>query len=404
MESPRPVPSQCASVGRAPAVGFLWHGSRNIGGGEYGTWLLARSLQPEFRSVLFYGNYNPLVEQYARDRIQIEQVVISPTLTNVYRDSVGANPIRWVAYVWHGLKAVVEVVRMIEQHQIRVLHPVDNLSKIIGGIAARLAGIKVIAHCRDELKRGGVERVLLWYQSVFMHRIIAVAGAIRDLLLKAGCRPDRVITIHNGVDVDVFDPARVQEAADIGGTTCQGRMVLAIVATFDRCKGHSYLFEACARLKQMGCANWICLVVGDGREREALERQVNDLGLTKEVVFLGYRRNVVEILKSVDLLVIPSEQEAFPRVALEAMAMEVPVVASAVGGLSEAVEHGRTGLIVPPCDVDALAGAIKAMSEDPEYRHAMGCQGRERVTKLFNLKENVARTKQIYREVLGVAG
>lgn len=398
------APSHTAEIGRASTVAFLWHGDRNIGGGEYGICSLARSLGPDFRPILLYSHDNPLVAQYTREQIQTERIVLSPAITGVYRDSIGVNPIRLVVYAWHCLKAVVRVVRMIKQHRIGILHPVDNLSKLVGGIAGRLAGVKVVAHCRDELKQTRVDRLLVRFQTVFMHRIITVADRIRELFLRAGCPPNKVVTIHNGVDTRVFDPARVHIAADVDWSACQGKTVLGIIAMFDRCKGHWYLFQACARLKHLGVDNWHCLVVGDGREREAISREVNDLGLTKEVVFLGYRRNVAEILKGIDVVVIPSEQEAFPRVALEAMAMEVPVVASSVGGLPEAVEQGVTGILVPPRDIEALANALRELIGKPERRREMGQRGRQRVERLFSLEENVRRTKQVYREVLGLTG
>ena len=144
--------------------------------------------------------------------------------------------------------------------------------------------------------------------------------------------------------------------------------------------------------------------MGDGRERDAIVRQVADLNLNEDVTFLGYRRDVPNVLQGIDVVVIPSDKEAFPRVALEAMAMRKPLIVSDAGGLTEAVEHGRTGIVVPRGDVEALTVALAELIADSAMRAAMGARGQQRVREYFSLERNTRRTKDVYAELLGCAG
>ena len=124
-------------------------------------------------------------------------------------------------------------------------------------------------------------------------------------------------------------------------------------------------------------------------------------GSNRQVRFLGYRRDIPDLLGIMDMVVMPSLRESFGIVALEAMAMKVPVVASRIGGLEEVVEHERTGLLVPPGDADALAEAIRTLAENPEMRINMGEAGRQRVAEKFSIESTIRRTEEIYLECLG---
>lgn len=383
-----------------PRVAFLWHGDRNIGGGEYGTCLLAQSLSPEFNPLLIYGRRNVLVDQYEQSGIEVVHLDLSPRLTGVYRDQVTLSPLRMIERGWHFARAVVRVVGILRAARVQILHPVDNLSKLIAVPAARLAGVRVVTHCREELGATWVERLLIRYQARFMDRVIAVADRIAGQFRRNGIVPGHVTTIHNGIDAMQFDPDAVRLASDVDWSWKPARVGIGIIATFDQCKGHAHLFQALARLKKTGMVGWHCLVVGDGREREGLTAQVAELDLGRDVTFLGYRRNVAEILKGLDIVVIPSEHEGLPRVALEAMAMKVPLIATRVGGIPEVVVHDQTGLLVLPGDTEGLARALCELIESPSKRHAMGARGRERVIQQFSLEHNVAKTIDVYQQLL----
>ena len=143
---------------------------------------------------------------------------------------------------------------------------------------------------------------------------------------------------------------------------------------------------------------------GTGPQREDLEREVGRLGLTGRVRFLGWQQDLGPIFRSWDIFALPSLEEGFGLAALEAMAAGLPVVASAVGGLPELIEHGRTGWLVPPGDSTALANRLRELVSNPALRREMGLAGATRARDNFSVDRMVAAIAGIYDRVLGCRG
>jgi N-acetyl-alpha-D-glucosaminyl L-malate synthase BshA len=143
------------------------------------------------------------------------------------------------------------------------------------------------------------------------------------------------------------------------------------------------------------------VLVGSGPERADLERRVFDEQLSEWVEFVGEQPDIVPWLSAADLFLLPSSQESFGMAALEAMACEVPVIASRVGGLPEVIDDGVTGFLVPPHDVDAMADRALAVLRDGELRRRVGAAAAERVRSRFCEQTIVPRYEQLYEEVLG---
>ena len=145
-------------------------------------------------------------------------------------------------------------------------------------------------------------------------------------------------------------------------------------------------------------------MVGDGPEEQHLRAEVQARGLKEEVIFLGFRDDIPNVLKEVDILVLPSTTEAFPRVVIEGMAMGLPVIGTSVGGIPEAIVHGKTGLVVPPRDPGALHEALRILITSPDLRTRFGIEGRKRVETLFDNELNVHKVEDIYTTLLHPSG
>ena len=202
---------------------------------------------------------------------------------------------------------------------------------------------------------------------------------------------DNGVTIHNGVDIDVFDPSSAAtdataERASFG--IRDDETVLCCIARFQPVKLHSVLIDAMARIQQSGHSCRL-LLAGRGPLEQVLRDQVRDLNLEDSVEFLGLRSDVRPVLAASDCMLLVSEAETFSMAMLEAMAMEVPVIMTAVGGAAEAVEDGATGYLVQPGDVSQLADRIGKMLDDPERRVRMGRRAREVVAKNFSVAKMV---------------
>jgi glycosyltransferase involved in cell wall biosynthesis len=145
-------------------------------------------------------------------------------------------------------------------------------------------------------------------------------------------------------------------------------------------------------------------LIGDGPEAGSLAALSRQLGLQEAVRFLGTRSDIPQLLSLLDVVALPSLEEGFPNVVLEAMAAGKPVVATRVGGTPEAVIHRETGLLVPPKDPRALADAILEVLDDPQRANAMGQAGRERVRKAFDLSRMVQEIEALYEELIAAHG
>ncbi len=264
--------------------------------------------------------------------------------------------------------------------------------------ASILAGLPFTftAHAKDIYHRDRSARLL---QRLLerARAVVTVSDAnVRHLAALAGPRvpAGRIVRIYNGVDLDVFRPAP-QPAA--GGPP----LVLAVGRLVEK-KGFDVLVEACAILRARG-VSFRCSIAGKGPLEGALRAQVRQLGLEGSVHLAGAlpRGEVAKVMRQAAVAAVPSivgrdgNREGLPTVIPEAMASAVPVVATAVSGIPEAVENAVTGLLVQPADAAALAGALETLLEDPRLRERMGRAARARAERLFDIGRNVAELESV---------
>lgn len=201
---------------------------------------------------------------------------------------------------------------------------------------------------------------------------------------------DKTEVIRCGVDAELFKPPRIRP----GGS----RFSLVCVAQLEERKGHEYLLQACALLGDRG-VDFHCLLIGEGGERSRIEAQIVRLGLQGRVELAGARPRdkVLAALASAEVMVLPSiidargKQEGIPVALMEAMAMELPVVATSISGIPELVEDRRTGLLVAERDAEALCEALHQLHESPELRAALGAAARNKVLQEYDLRRNAER-------------
>ena len=225
-----------------------------------------------------------------------------------------------------------------------------------------------------------------------VHGVVAISQPIVGLLLEAGVHAGKIRLIHSGIDVARFSVRPPQAGA-------ARPPVVGCVAVLEERKGHRFLLEALALLKARG-VKLRCLLAGEGPERQSLERMTLRLGLEHAVQFSGFIADTAAFLNSIDVFVLPSLHEGLGVAALEAMAAGKPVVASRVGGLSESIAHGITGLLTPPRDAEALSEAIARLIEEPVLAKGLGQRASGHVRKHFAVEEMAARNEAYYYELL----
>jgi len=219
--------------------------------------------------------------------------------------------------------------------------------------------------------------------------IVCTSDYERKLVLEvAAARPAKVHVIYNGVrDVGLG------LLADPGRTPVR----IVSVARFERPKDHETLIRALAGLRE---ANWQLELVGDGPLRGRIERLTIELELSQRVRFLGYVADPAEVLSRAQLFVLSTRSESFPRSILEAMRAGLPVVASSVGGIPEAIEQERTGLLTRPGDEGALRAALGRLLHDAGFRERLGRQARKEYEARYRFERMAAETEALYVTVL----
>ena len=299
------------------------------------------------------------------------------------------------------LAALWKIYRRVRRVRPAIVHSHTAKGGLLGTLGAWLARVPVrVYHMRGlPLETAsGPKRTLLWWTDriacALAHRVICVSHSLRAIVVEEGlCPPHKIDVLlggsGNGVDAARrFDPRLAPEGArhDTRARFAipADALVIGFVGRIVRDKGVSELVEAWRALRDEFPGAHL-LVVGPYEPQDPIAEHERDL-LEKDprVHLAGMDWNTVPLFSSMDLLVLPTYREGFPNVLLEAAAMELPVVATRVAGCVDAVEEGRTGMLVPPRDGVALAAAIREYLSSAALRRDHGTAGRERVLRLFS--------------------
>lgn len=236
-----------------------------------------------------------------------------------------------------------------------------------------------------------------WLYGTASRRIVTTGERLRlQVIAETGVRPDRVVSIPTGIDINLFRPGAAGVARADLGLAVDG-VVIGIVATLRSWKGHRHLFHSFAGLPDRSAR---LVVVGDGLQREALEALARELHIAERVLFTGNQPNVVPWLQAFDLFCLPSyANEGVPQALMQAMSCGLPVVTTPAGSIAEIVQDGDTGLLVPPEDPTALRAAIARLLADDALRARLGTRAREAALQRFGEEQMVSRMLEIFTPV-----
>jgi len=302
------------------------------------------------------------------------------------------------------LKAFFGIYRLMLSERFHIVHTHTSKAGVLGRLAGRLAGVPASVHTfHGNIFEGFFGPVasslfLLLERAMakFTDRFVAISRRNLSYFVRRGIAPwEKFRLIYNGVDLERFRPVDKGAARRALGLS-QGPVV-GTVAALVPVKGLEYLLEA-AHIVRSEVPEVVLTIAGGGALEGTLRRRAKDLGV--EVRFLGPREDVSLVLSALDVFVLPSLSEGMGLSLMEAMAAGLPVVATEVGGVPELVVDGETGVLVPPGDPDALAGAILDCIGDREKAVEMGRRGKERVCALFSLPRMIQEHEALYEELL----
>lgn len=359
-------------------------------------------------SVLDRPETSARIQMASIPRLRVRPTYFGPTITQ----TTLAERLRALPGVPRLGYSLASLAALIRRERIQILHGTEKPRDIFyAELLSRVTGVKTVVHLHV-----GFEEWISPLAKWAIRRadgMVGVSSATAESMLKAGLPPRRVYHVLNALDLD---NSRWDPATDGSGVRAElgirpDAPVIGIVSRLFLWKGHTYLVQAMRQVADV-VPEARLVIVGDDDLRAhpggtsylaELKALVRELGLQEQVIFTPFRTDVPAVMASFDVFAMPSWDEPFGMVYVEAMAMQRPVVAWAMGGPREIVADGETGYLPEPGDVDGLAQALLRLVRDPDLRRRMGEAGRRRAEQCFNPQRMCRDMVEVYRDVLGEA-
>ncbi len=292
------------------------------------------------------------------------------------------------------LNAIGQLLRLIKKERISILNTHSSWDSWVGGIVKIIyPKFKLIRtrHLSTPIGKNPLSRLIY---NILPDAVITTGEAIREKMIKHNrFNPDKIISIPTGVDLEKFNPKKVQPVLN------KGSFLIGMISVLRSWKGHKYFISAVPEiLERIPEARFY--IVGDGPQKENIRRQIEEMGLENKIFMLGYRKDIPEILASLDVIVHPSTgHEGVPQTILQALAMQRPIVATNVGGIPEVIRHCETGLLIPPETPRAITEAVIMLYKNPQLVQKIASNGYKLVTKRYSLEAMLDRIEEVYNSL-----
>ncbi len=345
------------------------------------------------------GPEGSLIEEAEKREIKLKIIRYMRREINLFRD----------------LLAFVELYLLIRKGKYTIVHTHSSKAGILGRLAAKVAGVKIIIHSIHGLPFFEYQNRFLNYiyilcerfAALFTDRLISVCEAMARKAIAAGvAKEDKFITIYSGIELNHYFNSDISIAEKRKELNLDPDVpVVGNISRLFDLKGHNYLLEAASQVVEV-FPKAKFLLVGDGILRERLIRQAEGLKIRDNIVFTGLveRTEVPKLISVMDVVVHTSLREGLPRVLPEALAMAKPVIAFEIDGMPEIVRDGENGYLIPPKDSRELANSIIHLLQDKEKARRMGEAGRGMVNPAFELEVMLERISDVYKESIEERG
>lgn len=301
---------------------------------------------------------------------------------------------------------LIEIYRLIQKERPEILFLCSSKAGAMGSLIGRLLKVPKIIY-----RIGGWtfnDPWPKWKKNFYLclekisakwkDYIINNAESDRQQAIKLGIKPQKDIrVIYNGIDADELKNFSKQEAKELLGI--KSKLIIGTIANFYPAKGIEFLVEAANILKESDAE---FALIGEGRDKKKIRKLIASYKLEKKFYLVGdfftriSRREADKYLKAFDIFVLPSVKEGFPSVILEAMAAEIPVIATKVGAIPEIIQDGKNGILVEPKNPKAIAKAIDGLLKNPNLGHKLAKLGRKTVIEKFNLNKMIKQYEDLF--------
>lgn len=307
----------------------------------------------------------------------------------------------------YNVAVLLRLMRIITREQIDIIHGQGARAEFYARLAARLSGrkayVSTIAVPVEGYDVGPLKKLVYRafdrFSERYVDRFIVVSESLAKAMIHGhGVPQEQVTRIYNGIETDIYQPAgqsinrhRIREEFRIS----DNEILIGSIGRLAWPKGFEFFIRAIPDIIQT-LPNARFLLVGDGSLRHDLETLAKSLNLQSCLVFAGQRKDIRDILAAIDIVVVPSIQEGFPVLTLEAMAMEKPIVATAIDGVMEQIVNGREGLLVAPKNPPAIAQAAKSLADDQSLARSLGKNARDKAVQDFSIQKMMMETIRVY--------
>lgn len=320
------------------------------------------------------------------------------TGARVYPLTISRHPLRYC-----NIKGFFQIRKILRDEKFDIVHTHTSVGGFLGRIAAKLERISIVIwsthgwaynYPRGTWLNRRIFLALEKFLDYFTDHYLAVCEKMKNVGIKMNIGIEGKYTvIHYGIETWKYHiNERNTIRMELG--LSNGSVVVGMAGRFEQQKGIDLFLQA-AQVVKRRFPHVKFLVVGDGPLKKEMEEQTLTLGLTKDIIFTGWKTNVADYIGVMDIFCIPSRWEALPLVLLEAMALGKPVVATNVGGIQEALEDGKTGILIPPFNSGALANAIMSLVSNRETAQMMGKAGTQRVQQVFSIKQMIINYERL---------
>ncbi len=347
----------------------------NFGGAQRYVFELVVEMKKKGHDVaVLCGGQGTLVEKLKEEKVRII------TLNELQRD---------ISIVKEFL-SFFQILKVLKTEQPDIFH--INSSKMggLGGFAGRIASIKKIVFTSHgwafNESRPFWQKIVIkfftWVTILFTHKTICVSGNTKKDVERLPFIKNKLVVIHNGISR--FNLAQREDKSFTVGT----------IAELHRIKGLDVLLQAWSKFIKHHQANLV--IIGEGEERQNLENMAKNMGISDSVIFKGFVDDARQLLSSFDIFCMPSRSEAMPYALLEAGLAGLPVIATPVGGISEIIESGVTGVLVPVENAEVLFSTLVLLAEDEELRKRLGTNLKSSIKENFSFEKMVKNTLNTY--------
>lgn len=303
--------------------------------------------------------------------------------------------------IFKAAKGVLALFTILKNGSFDILQTFTHYSNIIIPVVSKLAFSKtrVITSQRAAIPPLGKLIVFLdrmIQNSRLVDKMTCVSESIRESCINDEMiLANKLVVIPNGISLPqaFFSKSEMRDKLSIN----QNSVVFLTVARFHEQKGYSYLVEAVKKIITTDSDNYIFVLVGGGDLKQSIVERCISLGIANNVIFLGERNDIPDLLNMSDAFVLPSLWEGMPNSVLEAMASGTCVIATSVDGTKELIDSGIHGILVPPADVDSLYTAISTVGHDVEYRNKLAQCGKDKVKSQYTNESTIAKYIQLYK-------